>query len=524
MTRAREALARADAAGLDAAYRQAVALAAGDPPLWSALAADHVEGLRQLGRVTLALQRCTGYVDVDPNRVSLRLLRAEICSALGDHCRAGADAAAIRTALAGRPHVLSHDDSARLHRVQGLAAAEVGDINRAAGHLDAARQCFLEAGNQAGVAAIELDRLQIEVREGDESAVSDVLSGVPPQTVADYLLLAVALRRQLRYEAAFLVLSRGVDHDIDPALRWHVLYELILLLRLMRQDDIAERLLPSLQAAVAASADPATGAAAVARLSTTEARGDAISPRFDRRVQHARRLIIETQFEEAEVRLGELRPLAHTDRDISTWHLAAGELELSRPAPSEIDPCAQVAVGHLTEAVARASATALVEVRVCALRSLGHAFGRLDADERAAECRAEAHRLEEGIAGRQISDEVRIGMLQAVPDEHDERIHAAAEKLNDRGPEATAAVVVAMEAARGATILGRILPGEASLARDLPRPSDLTGAWRWVSDVADRLPPSQVAWISIPLPTGCIMPSWAGACCTTILCLLGEKS
>lgn len=493
--RAREAFARADAAGFDAAYQQAVGLAAGDPTLWSALAANHAEGLRKLGRVTLALQRCTEYVDVGPSHISLRLLRAQIRSSVGDHCGAGADATAIRTALGGQPHALTHDDSARLYRVQGLAAADMGDLDRAVHHLDAARQGFLEAGNQTGVAAIELDRLQIEVRQGDEPAVSDVLSGEPPQTVSDCLLRAVALRRQLHYEAAFLVLWRGVDHDIDPALGWHVWYELILLLRLMRQDELAERLFPSLRAAAAASADPVAAAAAVARLSADGASRDALSPRFDRRVQHARRLIIETRLEEAESLLGELHPLARTDRDISTWHLAAGELELSRPEPSEQRPCAEAAAGHLAEAVGCASAATLVEVRVCALRSLGHAFDRLDADERAAECWAEAHRLEEGIAGRQISDMVRIGMLQAVPDEHDERIRAAARKLNARGPEATAAIVVAMEAARGAAILGRILPHDAILARDLPRPSDLDRAWRWVSAVADHLPPAQAAWI-----------------------------
>jgi CHAT domain len=498
--RARAAFARADAAGFDAAYQQAVGLAAGDPALWPALATNHAEGLRKLGRVTLALQRCTEYVDVGPSHLSLRLLRAQIRSAVGDHRGAGADALAIRSALAGQSHGLTQDDSARLHRVQGLAAADSGDLDKAVNHLDAARRDFLEAGNQTGAAAIELDRLQIEVWQGNESAVSDVLSGEPPQTVSDCLLLAVALRRQLRYEAAFLVLWRGVDHDIDPALGWHVWYELILLLRLMRQHELAQRLFPSLRAAATVSADPMAAAEEMTRLSAAGASSDALSPRFDRRVQHARRLITEARLEEAKLLLDELHPLARTDRDISTWHLAAGELELSRPKPAGQRSCVQAAVGHLTEAVARAWAAALVEVRVCALRSLGHAFDRLDADERAAECWAEAHRLEQGIAGRQISDEVRIGMLEAVPNEYDERIRAAARKLNDRGPEGTAAIVVAMEAARGAMILERILPAEASLTRDLPRPSDLDSAWRWVSAVADRLPPAQAAWISHSTP------------------------
>lgn len=502
VTRGRAAFVRADADGGDAAYQEAVRLAAGDPRLWSALAAEHADGLRALRRATLALQRCAEYLyEPGADHISLRLLRAEICSFTGDHSRAGADATAIRTALASQPNSLATDDSARLHRVEALSAADRGDLDRAVRHLNAARQHFLEAGNQAGAAAIEVDRVQLQVRQGDESAVSDVLSGEPPQTVSDYLLLSAALRHHLRYEEAYLVLYRGLEHDIDPALRWHVLYELIQLLRLIRQDDAAELLLLALHKAVAAAVDPATAAAAIARLSAAGAPSDAISPRFDRRLQYARRLIIETRLDDAESLLGELRSRAHTDRDISTWHLAAGELELARRNLSENRSCAQAAVGHLAEAVTRASAIALVEVRVCALRSLGHAFDRLDADDRAAECWAEAHRLEENIARRQITDNVRIRMLPAVPDEFDARIRAASAVLDVRGPEAAAPIVVAMEAAaRRAAILGFILPDKAGLDRDIPRPSDLHGAWRWVRNMADGLPRTQVAWIIHPTP------------------------
>ncbi|MEO7195186.1 MAG: CHAT domain-containing protein [Pseudonocardiaceae bacterium] len=497
VTHARDALARSDAAEMDVAYQRAAEQAAGDPPLWSALAADHVEGLRRLGHVTLALRRCTEYLDTaGTHQVSLWLQRAQIRSSLGDHPGASADAAEVRAAFGRHPDSLTPDDSARLHRVEGLSAADSGDLSGAAGHLNAARQIFLEVGDQAGVAAIELDKRGIEVRQGQQGAVFDVLAGEPPRTVADYRLLAVALRRQVRYEEALQVLLRcAAEHSLDPALSWHVLYDLIVLLRLTRQDDFAQQLLPLLQQAVATSADRVAGDAAVARLYAADAPEDAFSPQFDRRVQHARRLIIETQLDEAERLLSTLRAHAHTDRDIATWHLAAGELNLAGHAPSEIRSRARVAVGHLTEAVARASTTALVEVRVCALRSLGHAYSRLDVDEQATECWAKAHRLEEGIAGRQITDNVRIGMLQAVPTEYDERIRAAAEKFHNRGPEATAAIVVALEAARGATILGNIFPGEEGLARDLPGSSDLNGAWRWVSDIADGLPSAQAVWI-----------------------------
>ena len=328
VTRAREAFAQVRCSGSRCGLPAGRRAGRRDSTLWSALAADHVEGLRSLKRATLALRRCTEYLDeAGADHISLRLLRAGIRSFLGDHCGAGGDAAAIRIALGSQPHALTPDDSARLHRVEGLSAADRGDLGGAAGHLDAARRIFLEAGNQAGVAAVEFDRLLLEVQQGQEQAVFDVFSGEPPQTVSDYLLLASALRCQLRYEDASQVLLRGaVDHDLDPALRWHVLYDLILLLRLTRQDNVAQRLLPLLRAAAAASADPVAAAAAADRLCAAGAPSDALSPQFDRRVQHARRLILDTRLDEAGSLLGELHSHARTDRDISTWHLAAGEL------------------------------------------------------------------------------------------------------------------------------------------------------------------------------------------------------
>ncbi|MGH3925319.1 MAG: CHAT domain-containing protein, partial [Pseudonocardiaceae bacterium] len=86
-------------------------------------------------------------------------------------------------------------------------------------------------------------------------------------------------------------------------------------------------------------------------------------------------------------------------------------------------------------------------------------------------------------------------MLQAVPDEYDQRIRAAEETAWDRGHEARAAVVVAMEAARGAAIMRSILPGAASAVRNLPEPSDYQDSWRWVQKMADSLPRGQVAWL-----------------------------
>jgi tetratricopeptide (TPR) repeat protein len=520
VARADKAFTRADATGVDAEYREAVRLAAGNPTLWSALAMDHAEKLRMLRCASLALRRCDEYLhQAGPNDIPLRVQRAEIYSSLGNHSSAGADAATIRAALENQSYSLSPDDDARLHRVEGLSAAAQGDLLGAIHHLDAAWGLFIEVDDRAGVAAIELDRLILDVREGGERAVSEVIKREAPQTVSEYCLLALAFRRQLRYEEALLVLLHAaVAPDLDPALRWPVMYDLILTLRLLRQDGTAERLLPLLEEAAAVSADPTEAAAAVARVGVVGVPSDAVSPQFDRRIQQVRRLIADTELDHAESLLIEFRSQARTDRDISTWHLAAGELELVRYEISGTVSFAQDAVGHLGNAANHASTMALLEVRACALGLLGDAWDVLGKDDRAVECWAEAHRLEELIAGRQITDNARIGMLMAVPDEYDKQIQSTAKRLRERAAEAatvavvgdasamtgvseaTAAIVVAMEAARGATILERILPGEAGLVRHLPRPNDLKGAWRWVDHIARRLPRSQVVWIMHSTP------------------------
>jgi hypothetical protein len=502
VTPALEALARSDAMELDDAYRQAAQLAAADRQTWTAVAFSHIEGLQQLSNAALALRRCTEYLD-EPgeHQMDLRLLRAQIHSGLGDHSSAAADAAAVRALQRHRPDCLTADDHARLHRVEALSAADRGELGEAAQHLDKARQFFLEAGNQAGVAAIELDRSEIELRQGRQAAVFDVLAGQGPDSVAEYRLIAMELRRQSRYEEALHVLWHCMaGDDLDPALAWHVLHDIIVLLRLLRRNELADALLPALERLVEASPSPAAGRDALDRVRTDGTPSDAFSPRFDRRLQHARRLIAGAQLGEAERLLAQLRPHARTDRDLASWHLAAGELQLAKPpTPTEIRSRAHAAISHLSEAAARARTAALTEIRVCALRSLGRAHARLD-DKEAAQLWAAAHRLEEEIAKRQVSDDARIGMLQAAPDEYDERIRAAAERHERCGPEAAAAIVVAMEAARGAMILESILPGQDGLARDLPGPSDLDGAWRWVTGIADGLPPAQVIWIMHSAP------------------------
>lgn len=517
VTRGSTAFAQADAVRGDTEYRHAVRLAT-DRRLWSALVADHVAGLLRLRAYTRALQRCAEYLaEAGENHLVLRLLRAECRSSLADHSGVDADVAAIRSALRNRPdtdYPFTSDDEARLARVAGLSAADRGDAGSAAQELSKARELFLKAGNQAGVQAVDVDELLLAVQQGDEIAIDSALSDGPLKTVADRLLFAGALKQRLRYEEALNVLQTIIDNRIEPELHFPVLVERAVLLRLIRDDDAAEQLVPSLREAAAAAPDPVACHAVIARLSPGGEPGDALSPVLDRRVQHTRLLIISGRLDEAKNLLDELRPRARTDREIAAWNLAAGELEVARGKLVENrsfvqDAVHQDAVRYFSTAVAHASTPALLDVRVDALRLLGRSYAQLRDDARATRCWAEAHRLEENIAGRQITDDTRIRMIQAAPDEYDERIRVATEALGKRDAEGAdpivvakgaAPIVVAMEAARGAVILGRILPEQAGFARNLPAPSDLNASWRWVRDMGDRLPRSQVAWLMHATP------------------------
>ncbi|MGH3928430.1 MAG: CHAT domain-containing protein [Pseudonocardiaceae bacterium] len=511
VTAGNTAFAQADVVRGDTEYRQAVHIAT-DRRLWSALVVDHVACLLRLGAATRALQRCAEYLDeVGGKHLILRLLQAECRSSLADHSGVDADVAAIRTELRNRPGSFVADDSftlddeARLSRVAGLSAADRDDADLAAQELSKARELFLKTGNQAGVQAVEIDELLLAVRQGDEAAVAAALSDGPLKTVSDRLLFAGALKRRLRYEEALNVLHTILDDGIEPALRFPVLWERAVLLRLIRDDDAAEQLAPSLREAAAAAPDPVACDAAIARLSPGGESSDAVSPMFGRRLQHARWLTISGRLDEAKTLLDELCLRARTDRDIAIWNLAAGELELARGNLIENwsfvrDAVHQDAVRYFSTAVAHASTPSMLDARVDALRLLGRSYAQLRRDERATECWAEAHRLEEDIAGRQVTDDTRMRMIQAAPDEYDERIRVATEALGKRGAEGAAPIVVAMEAARGAVILGRILPEQAGFARNLPKPSDLDAAWRWVGNQGDRLPRSQVVWLMHATP------------------------
>jgi len=485
---------RADVAGMDEAYLRVIALSEGG--LRVSLAVDHVSRLVRLGDAALALRRCEKH-----EHLTLLVLRAEIHSKLGDHAAVLADVTKIR-ALG----LLTADDDARLLRVSALAVANGDGYDLARRLLADARSLFAAAGNENGVERIDQDMLLITLHEGKHPVPYEELRG-EPRTAADYLFLALALKREHRYEEAADLLRVGVDAPgVDPAQMLSMLCELIVLLRIMGQDERAELLHPRL----------AEAAQWVPDRKVAEQMLDGISPmgrpgasRFTEIVARARRLIAETRLndlehqdrlsqsecrwrlEEVEEILARFRDSGLSERECVSWHLVAGELEL---ALGNLDE----AVNHLR--VVCGARAALPEVKASALHLLGHAFFRLPTDEefndRAARCWEQAHRIEEDIAGLQTSDPVRIALVLAAATEYDERVTAAAARHRSVSTEESrAAVVVAMEAARGAMILPAI---DLKLTRDLPQSHDLEGSRRWLAETARALPRDQVVWMLHP--------------------------
>jgi hypothetical protein len=222
-------------------------------------------------------------------------------------------------------------------------------------------------------------------------------------------------------------------------------------------------------------------------------------------VQEARRLLdagspdTDQLLRSVESLLVRAYPAARTTRDEAMWHLAAGELCLSRYRRAAEPSALRSAISHLNHAVTRVAGDAddsLIEIRILGLRQLGSAFARCaDRNQHASWCWGEAHRLEEQVAARQVTDEVRIGMLLAAADEHDERIKAATDLLAEHGERAAAGIAVAIEAARGATILSAVIPAGGRRIRHLPVLGDIKGGLRWLHRITYRMPRSQAVWL-----------------------------
>lgn len=318
----------------------------------------------------------------------------------------------------------------------------------------------------------------------------------PERSPQAHLTRSEELRLAGRYEEALTELDPVLEGSLDPAMRFFFLEAKVRLLRLLRDDDQADKLMPALYEAARASAQPAENLVAAQRLDSHSALAPSALVAPGHRLAHVRRLVQDGQLREAErLLLAEHVPPEPDVRHAAEWHLAAGELILEIayrvPAP---EPARQ-AIGHLQECLRLTSADTLIAIRITAQRVLGHAHAVLDEMDAAADAWASAHKLEDQVSALQPSDHNRIRMLRAASDEFDERIRVATRAIEPDKPQAAAAVVIGMEAARGAAILRRIQPGREPLVRELPGPRDIAGAHRWIRQAARGLPRSQAIWM-----------------------------
>lgn len=442
---AQAAARRGDVHGVDHAYEQAAKISL-------IVAHDHCATLLNLGALAKAAERCDEYLAKKPD-IPLRVLRAQIRSAATDHARAAQD---VRQLRKGR---LTELQQAVLARVAALAAADRNDFPTAESELDAAERHFRRAGRTDHLEHIGNDRLLLDVRRGTRMPK---LEGETPRTPAEFLQHSTRLRRELRYEQALALMTRCVtSFEIDPALRFAVLYELTVLLAMTRQPGAARRLFPML----AAAAGPEV-------LSKLPDATQTLAP--ERLLHHVRRLIADDELTRAEGLLGE--------GDTALWHLTTAELAYAKGNLDE-------AIHHFQEAVSR---TDHAELKALALRKLGDACADTGDEDAAVGHWDDAHRVEEEITDLQESPAIKLQMLRAARDEHDGRVLAAVRRVAREGGKALPGLVVAVEAARGATMLDE--------PRDLPRFTDLPGAKRWLRSTIRHLPRDQVVWMMHATP------------------------
>ncbi|MEV6239833.1 TIR domain-containing protein [Lentzea sp. NPDC051838] len=441
---AQQAARRGDAHGVDHAYRKAAKFS-------RIIAHDHCATLLNLGELALAAERCDEYLTTTDD-TELRVLRAQIRSAATDHAEAAQDVRDLRKGD------LTELQRAMLARVAALAAADRYDYPTAESELDAAERHFRRAGHSEHLEAIGGDRLLLDVRRGTRVTKID---GPAPRTPADFLLRSAILRRDVRYEEALALMTRCVtSFDVEPALRFAVLRELAVLLVMTKQAGVALRLLPLL----VAEAGPEV-------LSKLPDATQALNP--ERRLDRVRRLITEDELTKAEALLGE--------GNSPLWHLTAAELAYAR---GRLDQAAR----HFH----RAARTDLCELKALALRKLGDTYADARDEDRAAKYWSASHHLEEDIASQQDSPGIRIAMMRLARDEHDGRVLAAVRRVRRDGEKALAALAVAVEAARGATILTE--------PRGLPGFTDLKAARLWLGRVVKHLPRNQVVWMMHATP------------------------
>lgn len=442
---AQDAARRDDAHGVDHAYAEAAKIS-------RIIAHDHCATLLNLGAIGRAAQRCDEYLKTSDD-TELRVLRAQIRSAATDHARAAQDVRDLRK------RDLTELQQAMLARVAALAAADRYDYPTAESELDAAERHFRRAKRTDHLEAIGNDRLLLDVRRGSHvPKIDDQI----PRTPAECLQQSAVLRRDVRYEDALALMTKCVtSYGIEPALRFAVLYELTVLLVLTRQAGAARRLFPLLVAAA--------GPEVLAKLPDAT---QTLSP--ERRLDHVRRLIAEDELAKAEGLLDE--------GTSALWHLTTAELAYAK---GRLDQAAQ----HFHQAATR---TEHAELKALALRKLGDTCADAGDEDQAAKYWNESHHIEEDIADHQNSPSIKLQMLRAARDEHDGRVLAAVRRVHRDGRKALAGLAVAVEAARGATILTE--------PRNLPRFTDLRSAKRWLHRTTRHLPRDQVVWMMHATP------------------------
>ncbi|QFZ19630.1 CHAT domain-containing protein [Saccharothrix syringae] len=503
ISRARAAAERRDAAGMAGAYPEAVRLARASAALRDALAVEHVTRLRALGDSAGALAHCDTYLSEHGDSAALLLVRAETDLTRGDHSRVQDDLAAVRRVAGGRPR---GEADALLSRLEGLAEARGGRLSSAERHLRRAHGLYSALGDEAATAVVADDLRIVAARQDARSAGRTPSTGRPagagrapstgrgtPMTRSPHARLTRSeeLRVVGRYEEALAVLDPALAGPLDPALRFFFLEARVRLLRLLRDDDTADGVVPELHRAAGESARPAENRVAARRLERSP--GPEALATGDHHLQHIRWLVKHGDLAAAEELLpaAEHVPAEPDERHAAEWNLAMAEFlhaVARRTGKAEI---AGQAVAHGERCLRYADSVA--PVRVAALRLLGHthkAFGR---PEDAVRLWADAHRAEEAVAALQPSDHVRLRMLHAVPTEFDEQVLWACEQAAGAGGRAAALVAIAVEAARGAQVLPRVRPDHPP--RALPEPGDVAGARRWVRRAVRGMPRSQVVWM-----------------------------
>lgn len=488
-----------------------------------ALWVEHVGGLlrhEQLSEATAYAKEYIAFAQESGDKqaeLRLQVLFGEALAAQDKWHNCRRILATIMSELDKRPGLdrLLGDQRPHLIRLQALEVEQQGNFALAELLLHEAADAFAIANNPFGQRTVTNDLRRLGLLAGNVAIVNEVLSIENIQSTYELLLLARALRRDARYETALRLLMNRLDYDVEPALRYPLLHELVLLYQTLADREMVQRLLPLLREAVSDAAEPNEAYAAVKRLCDWQEEGFTISQGtgFEARLHNVRALIQNENLAQAEKVLKQLRSEAKTPRLSAYWSLIAGELEFAlglRRASHQVDQrkqVAQQALGHLERAVKLAVNSSLPNVCAQATRLTGRVYAWLLNDlDMASDYWSQANRIEETIAHRQETDQVRIRYLEALPTQYDElmrattaRIMSDKEALAPRESvpidgELVAGVIATMEAARGAAILSQILP-LASKMRELPSPSNPTACLVWYTELTERLPKNMAIWI-----------------------------